>query len=348
MSQRLQGFIERLGIPRLIIISFVLFLFVVAYGTGLPIGPLVSASLVRVGMNGVLVLAMVPTISAGVGLNFGLPVGVLCGLVGALVSMQLGFQGFAGFWLAILLCLPLAILAGWGYAALLNKVKGQEMMVGTYVGFSSVAFMCIFWLLAPFDNPELVWAIGGRGLRYTLTLDNHFGKVLNNFLLIRLGDLEIPLGLLGFLGLLCLLVHLFFRTKVGLAVKAAGANPRFAEAAGINPDRTRTVGVILSTVLGAIGIVVYAQSYGFIQLYMAPLMMGFPAVAAILIGGANLQRASIGHVVLGTILFQTLLTIALPVTSRVIQGDISEVARLIISNGMILYALTRGDRRETA
>src|SRR5690606_26733825 len=117
---------------------------------------------------------------------------------------------------------------------------------------------------------------------------------------------------------------------------------------GIDPDRTRTVGVVLSTVLGAIGIVVYAQSYGFIQLYMAPLMMAFPAVAAILIGGANLQRATIGHVILGTFLFQTLLTTALPVTSRVIQGDISEVARLIISNGMILYALTRGDGRETA
>ncbi|HHV39602.1 MAG TPA: ABC transporter permease, partial [Tepidimicrobium sp.] len=122
----------------------------------------------------------------------------------------------------------------------------------------------------------------------------------------------------------------------------------FTEAAGINSDQTRTIGVILSTVLGAIGIVVYAQSYGFVQLYMAPLMMGFPAVAAILIGGASLQRATIGHVLLGAVLFQTLLTIALPVTSRVIQGDISEVARLIISNGMILYALTRGDGRDMA
>ena len=106
--------------------------------------------------------------------------------------------------------------------------------------------------------------------------------------------------------------------------------------------------MILSTVLGAVGIVIYAQSYGFVQLYMAPLMMGFPAVAAILLGGASLQRASIGHVILGTFLFQTLLTITLPVASRVVQGDISEVARLIVSNGMILYALTRGERREIA
>jgi simple sugar transport system permease protein len=45
--------------------------------------------------------------------------------------------------------------------------------------------------------------------------------------------------------------------------------------------------------------------------------------------------------VIGTVLFQSILTVALPVTSRVIQGDISETARLIIQNGMILYALTR-------
>ncbi len=348
MNDKLNDWTARLGIPRLIIICFVLLLFAVGYMTGLPLGPLASASLVRVGMNGILVLAMVPTISAGVGLNFGLPVGILCGLVGALLSMQLQIQGFAGFWAAIAFSLPLAILAGWGYGLLLNKVKGQEMMVCTYVGFSSVACMCIFWLLAPFDNPELIWAIGGRGLRSTLTLDNHFGKVLNQLFVVSIGSLEIPLGLLGFFGMLCLVVHLFFRTKIGLAVKAAGSNPRFAEASGITPDSTRVVGVVISTVLGAVGIVVYAQSYGFIQLYMAPLMMSFPAVAAILIGGASLQKATMGHVLLGTVLFQTLLAIALPVTSRVIQGDISEVARLIISNGMILYALTRGERGEAA
>jgi len=56
-------------------------------------------------------------------------------------------------------------------------------------------------------------------------------------------------------------------------------------------------------------------------------------------------RATIGNVVIGTLLFQSILTIALPVTSQVIEGDISETARLIIQNGMILYALTRVGKR---
>jgi simple sugar transport system permease protein len=341
MAHRLRQTVEHIGVPRLMIAGFLVIIFVIAYLTDMSVPQLITDSLVRVGMNGILVLAMVPTISCGVGLNFGLPLGVLSGLVGALISMEMGLAGFAGLLAAIAFAVPIAVVVGYLYALLLESVKGQEMMVGTYVGFSTVAVMCVFWLMAPFKNPELIWAIGGKGLRFTLTLGNHFGKVLNNFAVFQLFRVKISAGLMGFFLLFCLLIYLFYRTKVGIAMLAAGANPVFARSAGIEVRRMKAVGVVLSTVLAAIGIIVYAQSYGFLQLYMAPLMMAFPAVAAILIGGASLQRATIFNVIIGTVLFQTLLTTALPVTSRVIQGDISEVARLIISNGMILYALTR-------
>ena len=103
--------------------------------------------------------------------------------------------------------------------------------------------------------------------------------------------------------------------------------------------------LVFQVILIAIGALVYAQSYGFLQLYTAPLYMAFPAVAAVLIGGATLKKAKVGHIIIGTILFQTLLTIALPVTQTVLRGmDISEIARMIVSNGMILYALTRNER----
>ena len=68
-------------------------------------------------------------------------------------------------------------------------------------------------------------------------------------------------------------------------------------------------------------------------------------MACLLIGGASVSRATLLHVIIGTVLFQSILTVALPVTSQVVAGDFSETARLIIQNGMILYALTRrGDR----
>jgi simple sugar transport system permease protein len=141
------------------------------------------------------------------------------------------------------------------------------------------------------------------------------------------------------------LVALFFRSRAGLSISAARSNPRFALAAGILDERTRVQATVLSTVIAALGIVVFCQSYGFVQLYTAPLLMAFPTVACLLIGGASVSRATLAHVVIGTVLFQSILTVALPVTSQVVQGDFSETARLIIQNGMILYALTRtGDR----
>lgn len=343
---KIKNFINDFGIPRIIIVVFLLFLFLIAIVTGLAIPQLIGDSIRRIGMGGILVLAMVPTVRAGIGLNFGLPLGIVCGLLGSLISMQLDYTGFVGFFMAIVFTLPISVITGLGYSWLLDKVKGQEMMVGTYVGFSSVAFMNMLWLLLPFSNPEIIWPIGGTGLRYTVSLANHFGFVLNNFLKIEIGNFVLPTGMILFFLLFCLLIFLFFKTKIGLAIDATGENEMYAISSGINIKKMRTSAVVLSNVLASIGIIVYAQSYGFLQLYNGPMFMAFPAVAAVLIGGASLKRATVMNVIVGVILFQTLLTISLPVTSQIIQGDITEVARLIISNGMIVYALTRGSKKE--
>lgn len=349
-----KSFFEWYGVPRLIITCFLFALIILAVVYKMDLGSLLGDSLKRVGMNGLLVLAMVPTITCGAGLNFGLPVGIICGLIGGVFSMSMNLSGFTGFFVAIALSLPLAVIAGWLYGKLLEKVAGQEMMVGTYVGFSVVAGMAIFWLMAPIKNPSMIFAIGGQGLRYTLTLQEYFGGVLNNFLAfnISIGNfvMAIPTGLLLFFGLFCVLMYLFFRSRTGLAMLAVGSNPQYAASSGINIRKMRYTGVIMSTVLGAIGIIVYAQSYGFLQLYNAPLYMAFPAIAAILIGGATLRKATISQVIIGSILFFTLLTTALPVVQTVLDGSevgggISEIARMIIQNGAILYALTRVGRR---
>jgi simple sugar transport system permease protein len=186
-----------------------------------------------------------------------------------------------------------------------------------------------------------VWAIGGKGLRTTLTLTGMWDRQIDVLGAFTVGGITVPTGSLVLFGILCALVSLFFRTRAGLTITAARSNPRFARAAGISDERTRVQAATLSTVLAALGIVVYCQSFGFVQLYTAPLYMAFPAVACLLIGGAAVDRASLVHVIVGTVLFQSILTVALPVTNQVVRGDFSETARLIIQNGMILYALTR-------
>ena len=124
-------------------------------------------------------------------------------------------------------------------------------------------------------------------------------------------------------------------------MKAVGTNEKFARATGINIDRERIKSVVLSSVLAAIGIIIYQQSFGFIQLYLAPFYMAFPAIAAILIGGASVNKATIVNVIIGTFLFQGILTMTPSVVNGIIKTDMSETIRIIVSNGMILYALTR-------
>ena len=66
-----------------------------------------------------------------------------------------------------------------------------------------------------------------------------------------------------------------------------------------------------------------------------------PTVAAILIGGALVNKATIGNVIIGTILFQGMVTMTPTVMNAMVHMDMSEVIRIIVSNGMVLYALTR-------
>lgn len=325
----------------LIIGFFLLGLFIVAPFVGVRIDTSLSDTLVRFGMNGVMVLAMIPMIQSGCGLNFGLPLGIIAGLLGATLSIELDIHGPLGFLAAVLISMPIAAVLGYFYGQLLNRVKGDEMMIATYVGFSSVAFMCIAWLLLPYKNPTMIWGYGGAGLRTTISVGGYWIHVLSNFLAFRIGHLFIPTGMFLFFGLMSLLIWLFMRSKTGTAMTAVGSNPEFARASGVNVDRMRIVSVVLSTMLGAIGILVYEQSFGFIQLYMGPFYMALPAVAAILLGGASVNKASILNVVVGTFLFQGILTMTPSVINSVLQTDMSEVIRIIVSNGMILYALTR-------
>ena len=329
--------VAKMGVPRLIIGLFFILLCLLAMILGLSLPSQLSNTLVRLGMNGVLVLAMLPGIQCGISLNLGLPIGIIGGLIGGLLCIEFGMSGFTGLFFAIAVGLVIAAATGWLYGLLLNRLKGSEMSVTTYVGFSVVSLMCIAWLVLPFKSPIMKWPLG-NGLRTTIGLQTSYRHVLNDFLSFEIFGVTIPTGLLLFFAACCLVM----RSKTGIAMSAAGAIPRFAAATGINVDRMRIIGTMLSTMLAAVGIIVYGQSYGFMQLYQAPRQMGFLAASAILIGGATTSRAKISNVVIGTFLFQGVLTLGMPVANALVpQSTISETLRILISNGIILYALTK-------
>lgn len=339
---KVKRYIEMFGVTRLVAVSFFLVVAILVPVLQLNTLTLYSQALVRMAMNGVLVLTMVPIMVCGAGMNFALPIGIICGLLGGLLSLNLNLTGFAGFFAAILFSLPFAIVLGYLYGLLMNRVKGSEMMIATYVGFAAISVMCIVWLFIPLNNLQLRMQMG-IGVRTMVALSEYWGGILDHLWEINIGSLVIPTGTFLFLFLLCFLVYLYMHSKTGIMMRAAGQNPGMAEANGINVDKMRIWGITLSTVLGAVGILVYAQSFGFLQFYDAPKMMSFSAVAAVLIGGASNKKASIFNVLLGVMVFQGLLTLSLPVANVILpESNISDIVRMIISNGIILYALGKG------
>ena len=341
MKDRFITALKNFGLPRLIITGFLVLLLVMAPFVGADLPTQISNIINRFSWNGILVLAMVPMVHSGCGLNFGLPLGIISGLLGATLSIEFGFTGRLSFLMAILIATPFALVFGTIYGWLLNKIKGGEMMIATYVGFSSVSMMCMMWLLLPYHSPNMVWGLSGKGLRTTISLEGYYDKALAGIAQINIGRISIPTGTLLFFALLAFGIWAFLHTKTGTAMTAVGSNPAFAKAAGINVDKIRMLSVVMSTWLAAIGILVYEQGFGFIQLYMAPFYMALPAVSAILIGGATVNKATIMNVIVGTVLFQGIVTMTPTVMNNMIHMDMSEVIRIIASMGMILFALTR-------
>ena len=335
--------INGIGVPTLIIAAFFALILILANMYDLSVVTLLSDTVKRAGMNGLLVLAMLPSIQSGTGPNFALPIGVECGLFAMVLAIEWGFTGWGWFGVSVGLSIVFAIFVGWAYGKLLNAVKGSEMTIATYAGFAICSFMCIFWLMLPFKSPNMGWFIG-QGLRETIQLDAvGAAMLLNDFGGFWIGEsFYVPTGMLVFFFLCCFLVWLFFRSKAGIAISAVGSSNAFAEASGLNVNKNRVLANIVSTILGAIGIIIFSQSYGYLQIYTAHLNIAFAAVAGILIGGATASRAKVSHVIIGVFLYQGLLTSALPVANQIFAGtDLSEVLRMIIQNGFILYALTQ-------
>ena len=337
---------SKIKLPQIIISLFMLSLVVLAGFLKMNIPELVSGSFVKFVMNGVLVLAMIPMINAGVGMNFGLPVGIVAGLLGMCMAIQLRVTGIFGFITAILLSIIPAVVFGMLYAKILNMVKGKEDIAAIFIGYSFIPIMNFVWTVIPFSNREMLYPVGGEGLRPKISLENYFGNVLNELFVVKIGEIVIPLGLLGVYAIICLLIHFFFKTKYGTVMLAVGENEKFCQLSGIKINKVRTTAIVLSTVIGAVGICVYAQTYGFVELYNAPLSHTFPAVSVILIGGCIGKRATIFHAILGTYLYQTIYLLSAPIANAILIPQMSEIVRMIITNGIILYAFLKQKRRK--
>ncbi|MBQ3346095.1 MAG: ABC transporter permease [Synergistaceae bacterium] len=345
---------------------------------------LVQELLTRIGRNSFLILSLLIPIMAGMGLNFGMVLGAMAGQIGLLFICDWGIVGIPGMVLACLIGTPIAVVLGIFCGHVLNRAKGREMVTSYILGFfiNGVYQMVVLYLMGwiiPITNPALLLS-RGYGVRNAVSLlgirgilDNLIPAVItgtqgagqflsvqggNAFILIQLpfleGTIRIPLATLIVIALFCVFIVWFRKTKLGQDMRAIGQSQAVADSAGIPVNRTRIIAIVISTVLACYGQIIYLQNMGTLNTYNSHDQAGMFSIAALLIGGASVSRATIANVFAGVILFHLMFIVA-PVAGKNLIGDaqIGEYFRVFVSYGIIaialvLHAWRRNREREAA
>lgn len=139
---------------------------------------------------------------------------------------------------------------------------------------------------------------------------------------------------------LCVFNVVIVKTKLGQDFRTVGQDKHIASVSGINVDKTRLIAITMSTVLAAWGQLIFLQNIGTLNTYGSHVQIATFAIAAILIGGASVSKATIGQALLGVILFHTLFIVS-PMAAKNLFGDaqIGEFFRNFIAYGVIGVSL---------
>ncbi|MGI6698995.1 MAG: ABC transporter permease subunit [Christensenellales bacterium] len=159
----------------------------------------------------------------------------------------------------------------------------------------------------------------------------------------------VPMVTFLLVGVLCVFNIIIMRTRLGQKFRAVGQSRTVANAAGINVNRTRVIAIMISTVLAGWGQIIFIQNLGTLQTYAAHEMVGLYAGAAILVGGASLNRATNTQAVVGTLLFHILFTVSQDAGKNLFgNANIGEFFRVFIAYGVIAVALVMHTWRSNA
>ncbi len=311
--------------------------------SGFSVSFLLSEIITRIARNSFLILSLLIPIMAGMGLNFGMTLGAMAGEIGLILVSDWRIAGIPGIILAMIISIPISAFLGWLCGTIMNKAKGREMITGYIMNYFVNG---IYQLLVLFGMGVIIPIIHddillprGYGIRNTVSLSD-MRQSLDNALALRFGGVKIPVLTFIIIGLMCLFIIWFRKTKLGQDMRAVGQDMEVARSAGIAVERTRVISIIISTVFAGFGMIIYLQNIGNLSTYSAHSQIGMFCIAALLVGGASVDRASIGNVFLGVTLFHLMFIVA-PTTGAVITGDsmIGEYFRVFVSYGVITLAL---------
>jgi simple sugar transport system permease protein len=225
----------------------------------------------------------------------------------------------------------------------LNHAKGREMVTSYILGFfiNGVYQLIVLYgmgMIIPVTYNKLILP-RGYGVRNAIDLKNILGCV-DNLIPLEIAGIKIPVATFILVAILCLFIVWFRRTKLGQDMRAVGQDMEVAANAGINVERTRILSIVISTFLASIGQIIFLQNIGTMNTYNSHEQIGMFSIAALLVGGASVAKASIKNAFFGIILFHLMFVVA-PRAGKTLMGEaqIGEYFRVFVSYAIIALAL---------
>ncbi|MBR2533788.1 MAG: ABC transporter permease [Erysipelotrichaceae bacterium] len=311
--------------------------------SGFSVTYMINEVMTRLTRNAFLILSLLIPIMAGMGLNFGMTLGAMAGEIAIVLVSDWQIWGIPAIVLACIFSIPISILLGLFCGKMLNMAKSREMVTSYIISFfmNGIYMLLMLYAMGPIIpiKHTSIKLPRGYGIRNTVSMLNN-RQCIDNALAFSVGGVKIPVLTLLIIAAMCLFIIWFRKTKLGQDMRAVGQDMEVARSAGIDVEKTRIIAMVISTVMAGFGMVLYVQNLSSFSTYSSHSNVGMFAIAALLVGGASVDKASIGNVFLGVILFHTLFIVA-PTVGTKITGDsmVGEYFRVFISYAVITIAL---------
>ena len=324
----------------------IIFTILVAFAiplSGLSNEYLVREIMTRLSRDSFLVLALLIPVMAGMGMNFGIVLGAMAGEIGFIFITDWQIVGISGMLLALLISTPIAILLGYFAGIVLNRAKGREMVTGFMLAFFMNGIYQLVVLygmgnIIPISNSSILLP-RGYGIRNSISLVG-VRTVLDKLIPLEIGDILIPVASFLVIATLCIFIIWFRKTKLGQEIRTVGQDNDIARTLGIDVGMIRILSIVISTILACYGQIIFLQNIGTMNTYSSHGQVGVFAIAALLVGGASVAKATIPNVFIGVILFHTMFVVSPWAGKELIgQAQLGEYFRVFVSYGVIAFSL---------
>lgn len=301
--------------------------------------------------NSVFLLALIPPIISGMGINFSITIGALAAQISMILVLDIGLEKSTGFLFSIAISTVLAVMFGNIIGIILNRAKGREMIASMVISFLGTNIYLLFFMVGygtiikPI-NPDILIS-SGIGVKSMLDISG-FRSLYEGIIPLRFGNVTgslVPIVVVIFLGGA---LHLITKSKFGRHIKAIGEDLYLSEKAGIDVDRSRKTSIIISTVLASYGQLMFIQNVGILNVYTGHLNLDVFSAAALLVGGATLKNASIKNAFIGIFLFHTLFIVS-PMAGQNLFSNVAlgEYFRSFLAYGTIVFAFIANLKKES-